>query len=241
MKVSFCRARRDHACRERYGGRAEATLCQARGGAGRQRAPSPAATGRPASTGSMAAPASRTSCATRRTATRRSARSTPPRVAMRSSSTAPRSPFREAPTRSTTRRSSGPTTRSTSCFGAISSRSTDNSGDVRLLHLYARRPRPQARHTRRTHRRALAERRDARLRARRRHVRHRPRERRRARLTNDATEHVYNGHFDWDYEEEFGMVQAWRWSPDSRHIAYWQLDDSEGARHPAQRSLRRAS
>ena len=28
------------------------------------------------------------------------------------------------------------------------------------------------------------------------------------RLTNDATEHVYNGHFDWVYEEEFGMAQA---------------------------------
>jgi len=45
-------------------------------------------------------------------------------------------------------------------------------------------------------------------------------------LTSDATENVYNGHFDWVYEEEFGMGQAWRWSPDSRRIAYWQLDDS---------------
>jgi dipeptidyl-peptidase-4 len=45
-------------------------------------------------------------------------------------------------------------------------------------------------------------------------------------LTNDATEHVYNGHFDWVYEEEFGIVQAWAWSRDSRRIAYWQLDDS---------------
>jgi dipeptidyl-peptidase-4 len=46
------------------------------------------------------------------------------------------------------------------------------------------------------------------------------------RLTADATEHVYNGHFDWVYEEEFGMAQGWKWSPDSRHIAYWQLDES---------------
>ena len=45
-------------------------------------------------------------------------------------------------------------------------------------------------------------------------------------LTSDATENVYNGHFDWVYEEEFGMAQAWRWSSDSRRIAYWQLDDS---------------
>jgi dipeptidyl-peptidase 4 len=46
------------------------------------------------------------------------------------------------------------------------------------------------------------------------------------RLTADATEHVYNGHFDWVYEEEFGIAQGWKWSPDSRHIAYWQLDES---------------
>ncbi len=46
------------------------------------------------------------------------------------------------------------------------------------------------------------------------------------RLTSDATEHVFNGHFDWVYEEEFGMAQAWSWSPDSRYIAYWQVDES---------------
>jgi len=45
------------------------------------------------------------------------------------------------------------------------------------------------------------------------------------RLTSDATESVYNGHFDWVYEEEFGMAQAWNWSPDSRYVAYWQLDE----------------
>ena len=47
------------------------------------------------------------------------------------------------------------------------------------------------------------------------------------RLTSDATEHVFNGHFDWVYEEEFGLPQAWSWSPDSRHIAYWQIDESK--------------
>ena len=46
------------------------------------------------------------------------------------------------------------------------------------------------------------------------------------RLTRDASEHVYNGHFDWVYEEEYGQAQAWKWSPDSRYIAYWQLNDS---------------
>ncbi|HEX6966430.1 MAG TPA: S9 family peptidase [Gemmatimonadaceae bacterium] len=46
------------------------------------------------------------------------------------------------------------------------------------------------------------------------------------RLTHDATAHVYDGHFDWVYEEEFGMAQAWNWSPDSRFIAFWQVSDS---------------
>lgn len=45
------------------------------------------------------------------------------------------------------------------------------------------------------------------------------------RLTSDAAAHVYNGHFDWVYEEEFGMAQAWSWSPDNRFIAFWQVDD----------------
>ncbi|MGE0352149.1 MAG: DPP IV N-terminal domain-containing protein [Gemmatimonadales bacterium] len=46
------------------------------------------------------------------------------------------------------------------------------------------------------------------------------------RLTNDATWLKHNGRFDWVYEEEFGMAQAWNWSPDSRHIAFWQVDES---------------
>ena len=45
-------------------------------------------------------------------------------------------------------------------------------------------------------------------------------------LTADATPTSYNGHFDWVYEEEFGLAQAWNWSPDSRYIAYWHLDES---------------
>ena len=49
---------------------------------------------------------------------------------------------------------------------------------------------------------------------------------RETRLTNDATDLVYNGHFDWMYEEEFGIDQGWNWSPDSRYIAYWQVDES---------------
>lgn len=43
-------------------------------------------------------------------------------------------------------------------------------------------------------------------------------------LTSDASDTVINGRFDWAYEEEFGILDGFRWSPDSRRIAYWQLD-----------------
>lgn len=44
-------------------------------------------------------------------------------------------------------------------------------------------------------------------------------------LTFDSQENLYNGRFGWVYEEEFGKVQAWEWSPDSRYIAFWQSDE----------------
>lgn len=44
-------------------------------------------------------------------------------------------------------------------------------------------------------------------------------------LTKDAQKSFYNGRFGWVYEEEFGLVQAWDWSPDSRYIAFWQTDE----------------
>ena len=47
------------------------------------------------------------------------------------------------------------------------------------------------------------------------------------RLTTTGTETVWNGVFDWVYEEEFGLTQAWEWSPDSRSIAYWQTRVAE--------------
>ncbi len=43
-------------------------------------------------------------------------------------------------------------------------------------------------------------------------------------LTNDASDTIVNGLFDWAYEEEFGILDGFRWSPDSQRIAYWQLD-----------------
>jgi dipeptidyl-peptidase 4 len=46
-------------------------------------------------------------------------------------------------------------------------------------------------------------------------------------LTNDGTRKRSNGTFDWAYEEEFFARDGFRWSPDSRRIAYWQIDASE--------------
>lgn len=46
------------------------------------------------------------------------------------------------------------------------------------------------------------------------------------RLTTDGSETIFNGTFDWAYEEEFGLRDGFRWSPDSSKIAYWQLDSA---------------
>ena len=43
-------------------------------------------------------------------------------------------------------------------------------------------------------------------------------------LTLDGTRKLINGTFDWVYEEEFGCRDGFRWSPDSRSIAFWQVD-----------------
>lgn len=44
------------------------------------------------------------------------------------------------------------------------------------------------------------------------------------RLTSDGGDSIINGTFDWVYEEELGCQDGFRWSPDSRYIAYWQLN-----------------
>ncbi|HWO02060.1 MAG TPA: S9 family peptidase [Blastocatellia bacterium] len=49
------------------------------------------------------------------------------------------------------------------------------------------------------------------------------------RLTSDGSRTIINGTFDWVYEEELDLRDGWRWSPDGKSIAYWQLD-SEGVR-----------
>ncbi|MEJ7678222.1 MAG: DPP IV N-terminal domain-containing protein [Segetibacter sp.] len=43
-------------------------------------------------------------------------------------------------------------------------------------------------------------------------------------LTKDGTARLINGTFDWVYEEEFDCRDGFRWSPDSKNIAYWQID-----------------
>ena len=43
-------------------------------------------------------------------------------------------------------------------------------------------------------------------------------------LTTDGTITLINGTFDWVYEEEFACRDGFRWSPDSKKIAYWQID-----------------
>ncbi len=44
------------------------------------------------------------------------------------------------------------------------------------------------------------------------------------RLTNDGSRKLINGTFDWVYEEEFGCRDGFRWGPDSKQIAFWQVD-----------------
>ena len=46
-------------------------------------------------------------------------------------------------------------------------------------------------------------------------------------VTTDGSDLIVNGTFDWVYEEEFSCRDGFRWSPDSKYIAYWQ-SDTEG-------------
>src|SRR5687768_5534783 len=42
--------------------------------------------------------------------------------------------------------------------------------------------------------------------------------------STNGTKKLINGTFDWVYEEEFYCRDGFRWSPDSRNLAYWQID-----------------
>lgn len=45
-------------------------------------------------------------------------------------------------------------------------------------------------------------------------------------LTTDGSADIINGTSDWVSEEELGLRNCFRWSPDSQSIAYWQFDQS---------------
>lgn len=45
-------------------------------------------------------------------------------------------------------------------------------------------------------------------------------------LTKDGSETTINGTSDWVYEEELGVRDCFRWSPDGQSIAYWQFDST---------------
>lgn len=49
----------------------------------------------------------------------------------------------------------------------------------------------------------------------------------REQLTFDGNETIVNGTFDWVYEEEFDCRDGFRWSGDSKYIAFWH-SDTEG-------------
>ena len=45
-------------------------------------------------------------------------------------------------------------------------------------------------------------------------------------ITSDGKNNsIINGSSDWVYEEEFGLVQAYHWSPDGKKIAYLKFDE----------------
>lgn len=48
-----------------------------------------------------------------------------------------------------------------------------------------------------------------------------------ARLTSDGNKTTINGTADWVYEEEFFLRNGLRWSPDGKHLAYWQFDTAD--------------
>lgn len=47
------------------------------------------------------------------------------------------------------------------------------------------------------------------------------------RLTRDGSSSLLNGRTDWVYEEELSLADGFRWSPDSRRIAFLQFDISK--------------
>lgn len=55
-------------------------------------------------------------------------------------------------------------------------------------------------------------------------------------VTDDGRfNYVINGTTDWVYEEEFGFVIGFYWSPDSKKLAYYRFDESEVKEYNLQR------
>ncbi|MFH1213007.1 MAG: S9 family peptidase [Candidatus Neomarinimicrobiota bacterium] len=51
-------------------------------------------------------------------------------------------------------------------------------------------------------------------------------------LTTDGSESLLYGEPDWVYAEEFDLQQAYQWSPDSRMIAFLQINENGVSRYP---------
>jgi len=59
-------------------------------------------------------------------------------------------------------------------------------------------------------------------------------------LTTDGSEGaIINGTFDWVYEEEFGLRDGWKWSPDGQRIAFFKLDESDTRSFPLMDNTKR--
>jgi dipeptidyl-peptidase-4 len=52
------------------------------------------------------------------------------------------------------------------------------------------------------------------------------------RLTRDGSDLVANGTSEWVYEEELGVRDGFRWSPDGTRVAFWRFDQSDVGIYP---------
>ncbi|MGC2404259.1 MAG: DPP IV N-terminal domain-containing protein, partial [Acidobacteriaceae bacterium] len=52
------------------------------------------------------------------------------------------------------------------------------------------------------------------------------------RLTGSQSETMLEGEVDWVYEEELGVRSNYFWSPDSRHVAYLQMNEASVPEYP---------
>lgn len=50
-------------------------------------------------------------------------------------------------------------------------------------------------------------------------------------ITKDGKDRIINGTFDWVYEEELMCRDGFRWSPNSKNIAFWRVDARKTRNH----------